>query len=120
MFVYGVLLLLSIVLGTAFAQTPLVPFTDCTSSATISDPTYDPLARINISNVYAQVDYSAGRSLKLVLIGQTGKTIVPSAGSSGKLILCMSHSGIVDPFFSRSDRICSYTSLEHISSYLRP
>ena len=89
MLAYGVLLLLSSALGSAFAQTPRVPFTDCTTSATTSASTYNPLARINISEIYAQFDYSAGRSLKLVLIGQTGETIVPSAlYSSGSLVLC--------------------------------
>jgi hypothetical protein len=101
MLAYGpLLLLLSTVLRTAFAQTPLVPFTDCTTSATTSASTYDPLARINISEIYAQFDYSAGPSLKLVLIGQTGKTIIPSAQyPSGQLILSTLRSHSISTFF---------------------
>jgi len=55
-----------------------VPFEDCTSSATLSDPRYDPLGRIDITTVYAQIadlGDGFGTQLKLTALGQTQKQL---------------------------------------------
>lgn len=88
--VFTLAFLSGVVILPIFAQPALVSFSDCTSASTLSSSTYDPQARINITSAYAQIlSADKGRQLKIVVIGDTGDTIVPSTeDSNGNVILC--------------------------------
>lgn len=75
-----------------YAQPAQVYFDDCTSSATRSAADYDPNARINITNVYAQIAYPNGqKTLRIRVVADTNEDVQPSqTDSTGNLTLCTS------------------------------
>lgn len=77
-----------------YAQPTLLPFTDCTSSATRTSPNYDPNERINVSSVFGQIAYPDGqKTLRLNVLADTGESVIPSeTDTNGNLILCESNS----------------------------
>lgn len=83
--VLAVLALAAAHIGLVRATPNSVPFSDCTSSQTLSDSRYDPGEMINVTDVYAQIaDIGDGKGdeLRLTFLAEMGKELIGFANTT--------------------------------------